>query len=192
MSSTRSRKPSTDWDKKERSPGSISLLLQSTSVPIDHYSYESVELLKDTAARWQALRRLRKSVTFAGNADPAVAQDLKAPDIDIFAIEVLFGELKDKAEAAYLYNLPTSFALPAGDVDRLRAAAGAILRDSPEFQRLMRELGAKFVRPESSPHRKSKAAQNEKRSVIIDPLDNGEPNESGQANVSGCWFCSRR
>ena len=92
--------PSTDWDKKERPPGSFSLLLQSTSVPIDHYSYESVELLKDTAARWQTLRRLRKSAAFASNTDPAIAQDLKAPDIDIFAIEVSFGELKDKAEAA--------------------------------------------------------------------------------------------
>ena len=141
--------PSTEWDKKEQPPGSISLLLQSTSVPIDHYSYESVELLKDTAARWQALRRLRKSAAFAGNTDPAVAQDLKAPDIDLFAIDVSFGELKDKAEAAYLFNLPTSFVLPAGDVDRLRAAAGTILRDSPEFQRLMRELGAKIA-PESS------------------------------------------
>jgi NTE family protein len=135
--------PSTEWDKKEQPPGSISLLLQSTSVPIDHYSYESVELLKDTAARWQTLRRLRKSAAFAGNTDPAITQDLKAPDIDIFAIDVSFGALKDKAEADHLYNLPTSFVLPAGDVDRLRAAAGVILRDSPEFQRLMKEVGAK-------------------------------------------------
>jgi NTE family protein len=30
-------------------------------------------------------------------------------------------------------------------VDRLRAAAGKILMDSPDFQRLLKELGARIV-----------------------------------------------
>ena len=38
-------------------------------------------------------------------------------------------------------NLPTSFALPPEDVDRLRQAAGQLLRQSQDFQSLLREFG---------------------------------------------------
>ncbi|NJN40668.1 MAG: hypothetical protein HC807_07375, partial [Gammaproteobacteria bacterium] len=41
--------PSTDWDREEDPPGMISQLLQSTGVPIDRYSFETVETLKDRA-----------------------------------------------------------------------------------------------------------------------------------------------
>ncbi len=51
--------PPTDWDKSEVPPGTLDILVKATGVPIDHYSYEAVELLKDIAARWQAMRRLR-------------------------------------------------------------------------------------------------------------------------------------
>jgi NTE family protein len=141
--------PSTHWDESEKAPGSIDLLLQSTGVPIDHYSYESVEQLKDTAERWQVMRALRNSAAFKGNTDPAVAGALASPDVEIFAIDVSFGVLKDKAESEYLYNLPTTFVLPDEAVDRLRAAAGTILNDSPEFQRLLRQAGAKVVPKDS-------------------------------------------
>jgi NTE family protein len=68
----------------------------------------------------------------ATNKDPAIAA------------------LKDKAGVAYLNELPTSFVLPDAAVDHLSAAAGTIIMDSPEFQRLLKELGAKIV-PVSSP-----------------------------------------
>jgi NTE family protein len=38
-------------------------------------------------------------------------------------------------------NLPTSFVLPPGDVDKLRVAAGQLLRESRDFQALLRDLG---------------------------------------------------
>ena len=37
-------------------PGTVDILLKATGVPIDHYSYEAVELLKDIAARWETAR----------------------------------------------------------------------------------------------------------------------------------------
>jgi NTE family protein len=111
--------------------------------------------LKDTAARWQDLRRIRNSAAFASNTDPAIAQALRTPDAEVYAIDVSFGELKDKAEREYLNEQPTSFALPAEAVDRLRAAAGTIILASPEFQRLLRDVGAKIVTgpPASGPAR---------------------------------------
>ena len=139
--------PPTHWDESEKPPGTVDILLKATGVPIDHYSYEAVELLKDTAARWQKLRRLRDSAAFASNKDAAVARELRVPDAEIYAIDVSFPALADKTELDYLNRQPTSFALPAEAVDRLRAAAGTIIAASPEFQRLLKDLGARIVEP---------------------------------------------
>lgn len=140
--------PPTDWDKHERPPGTLGVLLQASGVPIDHYSYEATELLKDTAARWRALRQLRDSKAFVSNRDPAVDLLLRVPNAEIYAIDVSFAQLKDKDEVKYLNKQPTSFALPSEAVDRLRAAAGEIILESPEFQRLVKDTDATTVAPQ--------------------------------------------
>src|SRR5271157_5632328 len=91
------------------------------------------------------MRRIRDSSAFDGNKDPAVAQLVNAPNVDLYAIDVSFSALDDPAEVEYLNNLPTSFVLPPEAVDRLRRAAGAIIRSSPEFQRLLKDAGATLV-----------------------------------------------
>jgi hypothetical protein len=78
-------------------------------------------------------------------AQAAVAKSLRVPNAEIYAIDVSFAGLKDEAEQAYLNRQPTSFVLPAEAVDRLRRAAGTIIADSPEFQRLLKDAGAKVV-----------------------------------------------
>ena len=138
--------PKTNWDQSESPPGSLEILLRATGVPIDHYSYEAIELLKDTAARWQTMRRLRAAAAFAGNKDPSVADALNVPDVEVYAINVSFPALQDKAELEYLNELPTTFVLPGEAVDRLRAAAGTIILSSPEFNRLLKDVGATIVR----------------------------------------------
>jgi NTE family protein len=137
--------PPTKWDESENPPGTVDILLKAAGTPIDAFSYESVELLKDTAALWQAMRLIRNSEAFAANKDPAVAAALRVPDAEIYAIDVSFPALKDKAELDYLNQQPTSFVLPAEAVDRLRAAAGTIIMASPEFQRLLKDTGARVV-----------------------------------------------
>ena len=57
-----------------------------------------------------------------------------------------FPALEDKAELDYLNELPTTFVLPAEAVDRLRAAVGTIILSSPEFNRLLKDVGATVVR----------------------------------------------
>jgi NTE family protein len=137
--------PPTDWDRSENPPGSVGVLLKATGTPIDAFSHEAVELLRDTAARWRTLRMIRDSPAMAVNKDPAVAAALRVPEAEVFAIDVSFPRLKDKAELAYLNALPTSFVLPPEAVDRLRTAAGEIMMASPEFQRLLADLGARIV-----------------------------------------------
>jgi NTE family protein len=136
--------PPTNWDESENPPSSTEVLLKSAGTPIDAFSFEAVELLKDTAQQWQTARLVRNSAAMAANKDPAVAAALRVPNAEIYAIDVSFSALKDDAERKYLNQLPTSFVLPPEAVDRLRAAAATIILDSPEFKRLLKDVGAKL------------------------------------------------
>ena len=137
--------PPTTWDLSESPPGTLDVLLKATGVPIDHYSYEAVELLKDISARWQSEQRLRRLAECSTHKDSALCAALQVPNADVYAIDVSFPGLKDKKEFDYLNQQPTSFVLPAEAVDRLRAAAGTIILDSPEFKRLLKDVGATLV-----------------------------------------------
>lgn len=144
--------PETDWARSEDAPGSVSVLLKAAGVPIDRYSGEQVEQLKDMEARWKTLRVVRASASFADPDGPAAKLIKNAPDAQLYAIDVSFAALEDKAERDFLNQLPTSFVLDDAQVDRLRAAAARIILDSPEFQRLLQDAGARIVdRPRAAP-----------------------------------------
>jgi NTE family protein len=140
--------PPLDWDQKRSAPGMVEVLLQATGVPIDHYSYEAVELLRDTAARWKMLRAIRDSgvIPEKDKRDPVLAEVERVPNLEVYVINVSFAELKDATERAYLNEQPTSFVLPSEAVDRLRAAAGRIVLESPDFQRYLKDLGDRVVK----------------------------------------------
>ena len=137
--------PPTTWDEKETPPGTVDILLKAAGTPIDHYSYEAVELLKDISARWENGRRIRELAGCGARNDSPVCAAVHVPQAEIYAIDVSFSALADKKERAFLNEQPTTFVLPAEAVDRLRAAAGTIILASPEFQRLLKDLGARIV-----------------------------------------------
>jgi len=137
--------PPTNWDESENPPSTVEVLLKSAGTPIDAFSFEAVELLRDTAKQWQTARLIRNSAAMAADKDPAVAAALRLPNAEIYAIDVSFAALKDKAEFDYLNQLPTSFVLPPEAVDRLRAVAATLIMESPEFKRLLKDVGAKLV-----------------------------------------------
>jgi NTE family protein len=137
--------PPTTWNEKEESPGTIDVLLKAAGTPIDHYSYEAVELLKDISARWETGRKVRELAGCSAGRSAPICAEVRVPQAEIYSIDVSFAALADKAERDYLKRQPTTFVLPAQAVDRLRAAAGTIILASPEFQRLLKDLGATIV-----------------------------------------------
>jgi NTE family protein len=136
--------PEVNWDKSEAGPGTLQIMVKAAGVPIDHYSYESTELLRDMQAKWKSMRLIRTSRAYAAEKDEAIRNALHTPDATIYAIDVSFSQLKDKNEIAYLNELPTSFRLAPEEVDRLRAAAGKIILESPDFRRLIQDLGGRI------------------------------------------------
>ncbi len=112
--------PARDWDRSDSPPGKGDLVDQMGSIPVDRYSLEAVEAAREQLARW-------------ANAAPGRSAHL---------VEVSFEGIHDPKERRYFYDLPTSFALEEEQVDRLRKIAGRLLRESPEFRKVLAELGS--------------------------------------------------
>ena len=130
-----------DWDRHE-SPSWFATLQQATSVPIGRYSFESVESMKDRQAILSVRRELQIArARLAGATEAEAEASVTVPKLSLTTLDVSFDAILDPEERAYFMRLPTSFVLPAEDVDRLREVAGRLMRDSPAFQSVVREFG---------------------------------------------------
>ncbi len=133
--------PSTDWDRRESPPGFVTQLLQSSSVPIDRYSFETVETMKDRAEIVKWRRDLKVALARLEGMTEAEAE-ASTPKISMQVVDVGFSKIEDTKERTYLMNLPTSFVLPPGDIDRLRDTAGYLMRQSPDYNAIVGEFSA--------------------------------------------------
>lgn len=121
--------PDKDWDQHESPPGTLALVVAAAGIPMDRYSYETIELLKEQVTGWRD--RAQRSRGEGGG-----------PGIEFYPIIVSFEMLKDPEERHFFMNQPTSFRLPDEDVDALREVGGRILRESGTFQAFVKDLGA--------------------------------------------------
>ena len=62
------------------------------------------------------------------------------PRIDFYPIVLDFAGIPDPAEREFFLGLPTTLALPAETIDRLRAIGGTLLKTSPQFQQFLRSM----------------------------------------------------
>ena len=147
--------PKTDWNRSEDPPGTIPILIKAAGVPIDRYSNEQIEYLRDIESRWNMMRSLRDLPAIKRinqkNTNAALEAIRKVPDAKIYTINVSFAGVPDASERDYLNQLPTSFVLSDEAVDRLRAAAGAALLNSPDFQRLLVDTNSRIIEKPQTP-----------------------------------------
>ena len=134
--------PDSQPDQVERTLRSGRVLKSATHIPFSRYNFETVELVKEYFKQWEEeIRSQRCSASKnLARADSTSLELDSCSDIQFYLVEVDFNALPDKAERSYFKGLPTSFSLPPQAVDRLRDAARRILNQSPEFQRLLRDL----------------------------------------------------
>ena len=69
------------------------------------------------------------------------------PRIDVFVMEVSFDRIIDPVRRGQFRELPTSFALPDMQVDRLRQVAGELMRQSPDYQAIVKSFGGTREEP---------------------------------------------
>jgi NTE family protein len=96
--------------------------------------------MKDRAEIWKWRRDLLVAqARLAGAAEEEA--EANVPKVNLHVLDVSFEAISDPKERAYFMNLPTSFVLPAEDIDRLREIAGKLLHQSAEYGTIVRELG---------------------------------------------------
>lgn len=114
-----------------------------SSIPLDQYSFETMEFLRYNMSRWQESIETgrcgeEKPVGDVTKRDPQGANPNCTAQT--YLIEVDFERLQNESERNHLKKLPTSFYLEPNDVDRLKAAAQKILINSEEFRRLVEDM----------------------------------------------------
>ena len=99
-------------------------------VPINRYSSETVGHIRALLERSRQELRMR----------PRAADSVFASDADMYFINASLGEVADPEERESLMKIPTTMYLTDAQVDRLLLAAGRLIQNDPDFQRLMQDL----------------------------------------------------
>ncbi len=118
------------WQTRDEVPGFTTVLGASSTIMINKYNFETIELLNHVAQDWSYY-------------DETHGQK----PIDFYIVHVAFDALPDLEEQDYFNSIPTSLYLPEEQVDRLRAVAAELMYHNKDFERLVKDLGGRI--PES-------------------------------------------
>ena len=148
-----------DWDRRQAAPGLLSVLGLVTSGPMDNYSFDTVQLIRDfftmkaqQARSSNSCREVLQDACKKGDILPVVAH------VDWHPFELSFDSLEDDALRECMESLPTTFALPKATVTLVRQVARELLEASAEFRTLMTALDSGW---KSAPTRVDPALQAE-------------------------------
>ncbi|OPY84758.1 MAG: Patatin-like phospholipase [Smithella sp. PtaU1.Bin162] len=117
------------WGFLGEVPGIGAILGASSTIMINKYNFETLDLLHRSIRAWQ--------IEEAESTSP----------LDFYLIHLNFNFLPEKAERDYFHGIPTTLTLPEDQVDRLRSVAAKLLYTSPDFQRLVHDMGGKILTP---------------------------------------------
>ncbi|MDI5933741.1 patatin-like phospholipase family protein [Halomonas kalidii] len=117
-----------DFDTSPRAPGLRAVVSNIATTPMANYSFDTVELLRQTLRTRADAQQVSRETT---PPDEALHR------VELYRIYVGFDQLQDEAQRERFLSLPTTFRLPAGEVDDLRRIGGVLLETSPCFQSLV-------------------------------------------------------
>jgi len=111
-------------------PSLTRVLNALVDIPINRYSDDTMELMRQAVVQWQTQLHQR------AQTDKSVF----APDAEIYFINASLSELEDPVERGHLMSIPTNLALTDSQVDDLLLAGSKLIRNDKDFQRLVRDL----------------------------------------------------
>jgi NTE family protein len=126
------RDPTFDLDQKADVPGPVETIDALGNV-FNLGSFDSSVMVDEAMAKWRdELRTARPADT---------------PEVKLYVIDASLRSIVDPAERERFMSIPTTLHLERKDVDDLRALARRLLRQAPDFQALMQEIGAPDANP---------------------------------------------
>ncbi|TAK84164.1 MAG: patatin-like phospholipase family protein [Betaproteobacteria bacterium] len=134
--------PATGRDRSAAVPGLIDTLSTAATVPLDNYSFDTVELLRSTVSEFDTGARLVEGCNrLSAGKGAQCALELPVPHkVELYPVQVAFEYIGSREERAWFKNLPTSFELPRETIDKLRALGRRLLAEDPQFQNLLKAL----------------------------------------------------
>jgi len=109
-------------NESNKAPSLLETVGAMSDIQLHRYNVTTIELMKYSMARW--------------------AKESSTPQRPVtpYFIYLSFPDLKDAEQRKFFDSLPTSFNLTDEQVDRLIDVGNQLLRENPEFQRLMSDL----------------------------------------------------
>lgn len=117
-----STEPAPEMDASTKQPSLVETIGAMSDIQLHRYNVATIELIKASLVRWaKTVSTPQKTVT-------------------PYFIHITFDDVKDPAQRAFFNKIPTNFSLTGEQVDRLIEVGGQLLRDNPEFRRLLADL----------------------------------------------------
>ena len=116
--------------RSDHIPAISSAMGSMVDLPINRYSFDTITLLHQGVEN----ARLRLRTT------PRAADSPFAHDADLYFINAGLSEVEDPDERLALMKIPTTLYLTDPQIDQLLLAASRLIRNDPDFQRLMLDL----------------------------------------------------
>jgi NTE family protein len=111
-------------DQTTKQPSIADSITAMSTVQLGRYSADTLALMKSSLKRWAA-----ELSTLGQPVEP-------------YFILLDFNSVVEPERRHFLNQIPTSFSLTDEQVDELIAVGGELLRNHPEFRRLMDDLAA--------------------------------------------------
>jgi NTE family protein len=122
--------------KRANAPGIIGTIGPVANGPMGNYSYETIELLKESMRQWTTDVQQDEDchASFKEHCRDGAFPDDFLQKVAYFPVELTFDSIADRDKRERLQSMPTSFQLKPGQVDELVKVGAELLDDSPSFQ----------------------------------------------------------
>lgn len=124
------------WDKREATPGTLGVMKAISQSVLSRGNYETTDLFRRSMELWQQQLREERHRTADGG---------ELPELGFYFIRLNFAAA-DPEERKFFYNVRTDLSLSRAAAGKIIAAAGTLLRENAEYQRLLHDLSSETAR----------------------------------------------
>jgi len=134
--------PQSKRDEKASVPGLVNVLTASATVPLNNYSFDTVNRISTAVEEYNKGAEIRKSCKKILK-DVCPEADLPGGDlyeVDVYLSQVAFDFIENPETRFWFKNLSTNFSLPSKTVDSLKKMGQELLLSDEQFKRLISGL----------------------------------------------------
>ena len=124
--------PEPEMDLSSKQPSVSETIGAMSNVQLHRYNKATLEVIHNTLGKW--------------------AEVVSTPDrpVTSYFVQLGFAQVASPQSRQYFNSIPTSFNLSEEQVDRLIEAGHELLRNNPDYQRLLADLGGASVQASST------------------------------------------